>query len=262
MFRSTRRAARGPADAPRGRFSYANVAATIALVVALGGGTAYAAHKLHYLITSTKQISPSVLGALKTTGQSGAAGPAGPSGPKGATGGQGIQGIQGVTGLTGPQGPGAEILANGGIAAGNTTTAVGTIPVQLDCIDNGANTTPKAQLQTTETYASGGIGAQVFGGTYYTTYSFGATGTSGNSWVFTGGYDDPGPTPLNGPGLANASDTEIGTVLLTHYAGVLTIIHPVETSLTETVTFEVEVYTGTSGGHGSCSVNAQIVPTS
>jgi hypothetical protein len=44
------------------RFSYANVAVTLALVFAMTGG-AYAAKK--YVITSTKQISPKVLKELK-----------------------------------------------------------------------------------------------------------------------------------------------------------------------------------------------------
>jgi hypothetical protein len=42
----------------RTRFTYANIAATLALVFAMSGG-AYAASRV--LITSTKQISPKVL---------------------------------------------------------------------------------------------------------------------------------------------------------------------------------------------------------
>ena len=68
----------------RRRMTYANVAMTLALVFAMSGG-AYAAGK--YLITSTKQIKPSVLKALvgKTgkAGANGAPGPAGPAGPQG-----------------------------------------------------------------------------------------------------------------------------------------------------------------------------------
>ncbi|HWF36708.1 MAG TPA: hypothetical protein VG295_15110, partial [Solirubrobacteraceae bacterium] len=65
-------------DAPRARRrrpTYAGVAATLALVLAMSGG-AFAASK--YIITSTKQIKPSVLSKLK--------GNRGPAGPKGATG--------------------------------------------------------------------------------------------------------------------------------------------------------------------------------
>jgi collagen type I alpha len=98
----------------RKRFTFANVALTLALVFAMTGG-AYAAKK--YLITSTKQISPKVLSALKgkagpagsagAVGAAGAAGPVGPAGPvgaKGETGPTGKEGVKGTTGSTGPQG--------------------------------------------------------------------------------------------------------------------------------------------------------------
>jgi hypothetical protein len=71
--------------------------ALVALFVALGG-TAVAAK--HYLITSTSQIKPSVLKALK-----GHAGPPGAAGASGAAGPQGPQGSQGPQGPTGPPGP-------------------------------------------------------------------------------------------------------------------------------------------------------------
>lgn len=67
--------------------SYANVAATLALVFSMSGG-ALAAN--HYLIHSTKQISPAVLkkltGKTGKTGQPGSAGPAGPAGAAGKAG--------------------------------------------------------------------------------------------------------------------------------------------------------------------------------
>jgi hypothetical protein len=46
---------------PRIRFTYANVVATLALVLAMSGGALAASH---YLITSTRQISPRVLKKL------------------------------------------------------------------------------------------------------------------------------------------------------------------------------------------------------
>lgn len=83
--------------------------AILALVFGMTGG-AWAAKK--YLITSTKQISPSVLKALKgaagkngANGTSGAAGPAGPTGPGGAQGGSGSEGKQGGEGKEGKEGP-------------------------------------------------------------------------------------------------------------------------------------------------------------
>lgn len=58
----------------RRHLTYANVAATLALVFAMSGGALAASH---YVITSTKQIKPSVLKELK--------GKPGPPGPTGST---------------------------------------------------------------------------------------------------------------------------------------------------------------------------------
>jgi hypothetical protein len=92
-------------SAARRRLSYANVVATLALVFAMSGG-ALAASK--YLITSAKQIKPSVLASLKgkagpvgSNGAPGAAGPAGPAGPVGGVGPQGPGGSPGAKGENG-----------------------------------------------------------------------------------------------------------------------------------------------------------------
>lgn len=106
----------------RSRITYANVAMTMALVFAMAGG-AYAAKK-HWLITSTKQIKPSVLRQLKV------AGPVGPAGEKGAAGSQGApgapgspgkDGLNGEPGKTGPGGPPGPTGAAG--AAGSAGSA-------------------------------------------------------------------------------------------------------------------------------------------
>jgi Collagen triple helix repeat (20 copies) len=81
------------------RVTYANVAATLAVLFAMSGG-AYAAGR--YLITSTKQISPKVLKAL--SGKPGAAGAAGAQGPQGTQGAPGPQGPQGPAGTNGTDG--------------------------------------------------------------------------------------------------------------------------------------------------------------
>jgi hypothetical protein len=86
----------------------AGLVAGIVLSLTIAGG-AYAAHSL--LITSTKQISPKVLKALKGSrgpagrqGTPGATGPQGIPGPKGDQGIQGLRGGQGLPGATGPTG--------------------------------------------------------------------------------------------------------------------------------------------------------------
>ena len=66
--------------------------ASLALFFALGG-TAIAAK--HYLITSTKQIKPSVLKQLH-----GAQGPQGPAGPQGAAGPSNLSALTSITGPT------------------------------------------------------------------------------------------------------------------------------------------------------------------
>ena len=82
--------------------SYANVVATFALVFAMSGGALAATH---YLITSTKQIKPSVLASLKgkagANGAQGAAGAQGPAGPAGAKGENGAAGANGTAGTNG-----------------------------------------------------------------------------------------------------------------------------------------------------------------
>jgi hypothetical protein len=103
----------------------ATVIATLALVFAMTGG-AYAAK--HYLITSTKQISPKVLKALKgANGKNGTAGPAGPAGAAGAgtAGAQGAQGAQGPQGSAGTNGEKGATGTNGGVGPTGATGAQG-----------------------------------------------------------------------------------------------------------------------------------------
>jgi hypothetical protein len=86
----------------RRRFTFANVAMTVALVFAMSGG-AFAAGK--FLITSTKQISPKVLKSLRgKAGPAGVAGTQGPAGPQGPGGPAGAAGAAGAKGEAGPEG--------------------------------------------------------------------------------------------------------------------------------------------------------------
>jgi hypothetical protein len=104
----------------RHRLTYANVAATLAVFFAMSGG-AYAAS--HYLITSTKQISPKVLksltgkaGAPGANGANGAQGPQGPAGPAGANG-------TGTPGAEGKPGAPGESVTNKAVKKGETACA-------------------------------------------------------------------------------------------------------------------------------------------
>lgn len=96
-MRNVRLRGRPHGRASNRRLSYANVASTLALVVALGGGTAWATHT--YIITSTTQIKPSVLTKLH--------------GKRGRTGKNGINGATGATGATGANLTSQTLLASG-----------------------------------------------------------------------------------------------------------------------------------------------------
>lgn len=117
----------------RKRLTITNAAMTLAFVFVMSGG-AYAASK--YIITSTKQIKPSVLKALQgkkgpagatgPIGLAGAAGLQGPAGEKGTQGTRGATGEKGTQGNTGPTGV-TGVTGEGG-PAGLPCTASGTLP--------------------------------------------------------------------------------------------------------------------------------------
>jgi Collagen triple helix repeat (20 copies) len=92
----------------RRHLSYANVAATLALVFAMSGGALAATH---YLINSTRQINPKVIKALK--GRAGTTGATGLQGKEGPQGKEGKPGADGTQGKEGPEGPGAIELDRG-----------------------------------------------------------------------------------------------------------------------------------------------------
>jgi hypothetical protein len=99
------------------RITYTNVVVTFALVFAMSGG-AYAAKR--YLITSTKQISPSVLKQLKgSAGKAGAPGATGPQGAQGLPGAQGPQGTPGTEGKDGTEGKAGVSVVGKTLGKGN-----------------------------------------------------------------------------------------------------------------------------------------------
>jgi hypothetical protein len=98
----------------RKRLSYANIAATLAVLFAMTGGALAASR---YIITSTKQIKPSVLAQIKgksgASGKNGAAGAQGPQGPAGPSGAQGGRGENGSNGSNGSNGADGKVGATG-----------------------------------------------------------------------------------------------------------------------------------------------------
>jgi Collagen triple helix repeat (20 copies) len=104
----------------RRHFNATGLVAVLALVLAMSGG-AFAAGR--YLITSTKQIKPSVLKQLQ--GKAGAAGTQGPAGPAGPAGPQGSAGAKGEPGAPGKEGPPGK---NGENGKDGTTGFTATLP--------------------------------------------------------------------------------------------------------------------------------------
>jgi Collagen triple helix repeat (20 copies) len=97
----------------RRHLTYANVAATLALFLALGGA-AYAATQLPKNSVGTNQLRKEAVTAAKIAKKTrkqlqGNRGPAGPQGPQGKTGKQGAKGATGARGAQGNTGaPGAD----------------------------------------------------------------------------------------------------------------------------------------------------------
>lgn len=110
---------------PRRHLTLANVAATLALAVALAGGSAYAATKI--IITNKDQISKSVIKQLHDA--------AGATGSRGAPGAQGAQGAQGPAASSVAW---AEVAADGTIVqqSGGITMTPGSTPsASVYCLD-------------------------------------------------------------------------------------------------------------------------------
>jgi hypothetical protein len=130
----------------RRRLSYTNVVVTLAFVFAMTGG-AYAASK--FVITSTKQIKPSVLKQLQ--GKAGAQGPAGAAGAGGAQGPAGAAGAQGPAGPPGAKGdpgaPGTNGTNGTNGKEGSPWTAGGTLPKGAQETGTWLSTPSSTQVQ-------------------------------------------------------------------------------------------------------------------
>jgi hypothetical protein len=103
----------------RGKLTYANVVATIALFIALAGGTAFAATQmLPKNSVGPKQLKKGAVTPQKLSAatKAGLTGPVGLEGPRGAVGPQGVQGEPGT--------PGANLTAATPLASGQTETGV------------------------------------------------------------------------------------------------------------------------------------------
>jgi len=192
----------------RRRLSYANITATLALVFAMSGG-ALAAN--HYLINSTKQISPKVLKKLK--GNAGKAGPTGPAGTVGPTGKEGLGGKEGASGKEGKEGargPSDVWQAGDGSASSKPPLSVsvpaGSYLVQAKTVVGGGEVDSRCEL-------SGGSASD---------FSFGATETSGINQMTITNLETtvlgaPGPIKLECLGgatffYAKLTATQVGTI--------------------------------------------------
>lgn len=177
-------------SAIRRRMTFANVAVTLALVFAMSGG-ALAAKQ--YIITSTKQIKPSVLKAL--TGKGGPVGPAGSPGAPGLQGPQGLPGLNGKEGTAGKEGsPGPQGTAgkNGEPGATGPKGATGQAGLQGVA---GATGPAGPAGATGPTGAKGATGAT---GLMGPTGPTGPEGSGGGGGGATGPTGPAGPTGLQG----------------------------------------------------------------
>lgn len=194
----------------RKRSTIANIALVIALVSALGG-SAYAAKK--YIITSTRQISPSVLKALH--GLRGEAGPKGAPGPAGKDGTNGSNGKDGTNGTNGSNGKDGAVGATGPKGASGQEGLTGlTGPIGLTGkIGMTGSTGPQGPLQSgrTETgvwFIFGLVG--VLGELRSAALSFALPVTS----TVTSEILEKGKTTTNCPGSASTPEALPGFLCL------------------------------------------------
>jgi hypothetical protein len=148
---------------PRPKLTYANVVATLSLVLVVGGGSAYAATHLGKESVGARQLRKGAVTPVKLSKSTkralgGQVGPVGPVGPSGAGG---------PPGLPGPQGPGATSISLA-IPEDKSTHVVGTfagVLIEAACDSNASTLEVKS--------AAGGHTLDVYG-----SYSFGGGGST------------------------------------------------------------------------------------
>lgn len=188
---------------PKGRhLSYANVVATLALVFSLSGGALAASH---YLITSTKQISPSLLKKLK--GKTGARGPQGVpglQGPPGAAGTPGAPGAPGAPGVPGTARAYGLVAPDGTLTRGNNASVTHT-STGVYCITPAAGIDPATSVLVAtpnfandETFFTGSNQTQ-------TVVEWNSSGCAGGMTVLTGHRSQSG-SPVNSVNLTFADE--------------------------------------------------------
>src|SRR5579875_3423623 len=227
----------------------ANLLLAAALFFSMGG-VAIAAH--HYLITSTKQISPKVLRKLHgRQGPPGASGPTGPAGPAGLAGPPGLSGPPGPTGLTGALGPTGPVGPTGATGPAGPTGPTGTAgPTGL----TGAAGPAGPAGPTGPTGTAGPTGLTGAAGPTGLTGAVGPAGPVGPTGA-TGPAGPVGPTGATGPagpGIIAAATGEGNCTLSESQSS----CHPRETQ-TEHPSFQ-------ASANGVCTVTAsgQVLETS
>ncbi len=201
--------------------------AALALVIALGGGTAWAAN--HYLITKTSQIKPSVLAKLH-----------GAVGRAGVTGTPGVRGATGGTGVTGATGTAATVFDTqiDPQTGEQQTGAAGAIPIVLSCVQNGGSA-PQARLDASPLPDPSSRGR-------YTTTMTANNGTNTSSAA--GPLSTSVFTPIADSGPGAVTNNTYGTSVLTTFVG--------GNFKTETVTFWI--FRTDDGSSGTCYLKSQI----
>jgi hypothetical protein len=190
----------------------------------------------HYLLTSTKQISPKVLKRLK--GDKGERGVRGPRGLQGAQGLQGIQGTTGSVGATGVTGPPGALLSAFGYVFNHAAEVVAIeAPITFD--SNGP------LLGVTHAPGDAGIGV-TNSGTYKVTFSVSAVEPAQFA-LFVNGAAAAGT--VYGSGAGTQQDT--GQAIVTLAAGdTLTLVNH---------TSAAAVTLQTLAGGTQTNVNASVV---